>query len=118
MGLEPQWVINIILPSKPEKDKRIDATTSWIPHYREATIIIKQDLVTNLDRFTKTLIPELIHVRMADVHDWILEQTPSGRREDAVNILEQTVSEVSNLYTNEFLKVYADELAQFETPTK
>ena len=118
MGLEPQWVINIVLPSKPEKDKRIDATTSWIPHYREATIIIKQDLVTNLDRFTKTLIHELIHVRMADIHDWIIEQTPSGRREYAVNILEQTVSEVSNLYTNEFLKVYADELAKFATPTK
>ena len=118
MGLEPQWVINIVLPVKPEKDKRIEATTTWIPHYREATIIIKRDLVTNLDRYTKTLIHELFHVRMADMHDWIIEETPLNKRDDAINIIEQTVSEVSNLYINEFSKVYEDELSKFATSKK
>ena len=113
MGLEPQWTISVVLPTKQERDKRIEATTSWIPHYRDATIIIKPSLVTDRERYTRTIIHELFHVRMADIHDWIIEQTPSSRRNEAINVIERCVSEVTNLYLDSFISVHEKELRKF-----
>lgn len=113
MGLEPQWNISVVLPAKAEKDKRVEATTTWIPHYRDATIVIKSSLVDDRERYAKVIIHELMHVRMADLHDWIIEQTPSTRRNEAINLIEQCVSEVSNLYIDSFMRIHHKDLEKF-----
>jgi hypothetical protein len=118
-GVEPTWHVLIEVFDSDEFEEHmgdIQAVTHWPPHYRDAVIKTKSHYVTHLKEWVYILIHEIMHLLVADIHDFVFENTGSIIVGQAHDNLETAISTSANITHSLFIKAYSKELKAWLDP--
>jgi len=119
-GLSPRWDLQIAILSDDDYDagtkdtpsEGSDSLVNWPPHYRSSRIGIRMSSVLDLETHMKLMIHECVHLLIAPLDDFISGKVGHSECRD---IIEETVSEVSNLFIESFQQVFEKELRSLLT---
>lgn len=112
-GLEPVWQIEVIVTNDFEEHLTASAYTTHAPHYRDASITVRPQYLIGRVDWIPILIHELTHIMMAEMHDFLLDNTGQLLEAHTKNLNEQTVSEVANIFLSIFQDAHGKEIKQW-----
>lgn len=90
-----------------------EAETDWVNHYRDVTIDVSPFLVKQRRRWQAALIHEILHIKLANMNDFLDENAGRMLMSHVQTLVEQTVSELANLVDNFFYEAYGEDIAKW-----
>jgi hypothetical protein len=115
-GLHPRWKLDLLLFPDEEYEEKTsdtpaegsDSIVNWPAHYRSATIGVKLSNILDRERHIDLMMHECVHLIIANLDDYVSEGM--GKDGGTRVVIEETVSEVSNLLFESFVQLYEKEL--------